>query len=121
MLRWENRRRENIDQLPSSPGGSGGWVCGDWELRRTFPASERYTIEWITYMQTFQEIRIRVRTALLGRIPELLLGRVSVHGTYLNETVPELFRWIVEVARLGTDDSAVVHQAGKMRDRERRM
>lgn len=64
-------------------------------------------------MKSLEEIRVRVGAALLGRIPELFLGRISIHGTYLDKAVAELFRRIVEVARLWAHHGTVIDQAAR--------
>lgn len=63
-----------------------------------------------TYVEPFQEIGVSGVGALLSRVPKLLLGRVSVHGTYFVQTVPELLWRIVQVACLRTNDRSVVDQ-----------
>lgn len=68
-------------------------------------------------MKALEKIRVRVGAALLGRVPELFLGRVSIHGADLDKAVAELFRRIVEVARLRTHHGTVIDQAGCVGER----
>lgn len=64
-------------------------------------------------MKSLKQIRVRVRAALLGRIPELLLCRIPIHGTYFDKAVPKLLRRVVEVACLGTHHGPVIDKAGE--------
>lgn len=71
-------------------------------------------------MKSLEKVCVRVRAALLGRVPELLLSRVPIHGTDFDEAVPELFRRVVEVARLRTHHGAVIDQAATDSEKEER-
>lgn len=42
----------------------------------------------VYYVKAFEQIGVRIGVGtLLGRLPELLLGRVPVHGAYFDEAI----------------------------------
>lgn len=65
-------------------------------------------------VQALEQRSIGGGRRLLRRLPELLLSRVAVHGTDLEQAVAELLRRRAEIASLGADDRSVIDEAKNM-------
>ena len=61
-------------------------------------------------MKSPEQHWVRPLRGLLGRLPELFLRGVPVHGTDSEETIPELLWNVREISRLRADHHSVINQ-----------